>query len=143
MDKYKSEKNIIPHPIEAVYDKLAHPEGFKSHIDANLEHLPGEAAEALKGVSFDSGGITLNSPMGPLRLGVEDSEPPHKVVYKAQQSPVPFCLTVHLQGTPEGLTESVAELEIELPFMLKAMVGSKLKDGVDQLGKMLANLPFG
>ena len=81
--------------------------------------------------------------MGALKLSVAESVEPTMVKYSAQQSPVPFGLTINLEPIDESHTHSVTELNIELPMMLRAMVGSKLKDGAKQLGEVIAKLPFG
>ena len=39
-------------------------------------------------------------------------------------------------------TESMATLQLELPMMLKMMVGNKLKDGAKMFGNMIARLPY-
>ena len=143
MDSYKSDKSIIDFGIDVIYDKLSDPRVFKAHIDQNIDRLPEEAREHLEKVKFEDDGISVESPMGALKLSVTESVEPTMVKYTAQSSPVPFAMTINLEPIDEGHTESVAELSIELPFMLKAMVGSKLKDGADKLGEMIAKLPYG
>lgn len=143
METYKSDKVIIDHNIDVVYSKLSDPRVFKEHIDKNLDRLPEEAREHLQSVKFEDDGISVDSPMGPLKLSVSESVAPSMVKYTAPSSPVPFGLTINLQAIDESHTESVTEISIELPFMLKAMVGSKLTDGAKKLGELIAKLPYG
>lgn len=143
METYKSDKVIIDHNIDVVYSKLSDPRVFKEHIDKNLDRLPEEAREHLQSVKFEDDGISVDSPMGALKLSVSESVAPSMVKYTAQSSPVPFGLTINLQAIDESHTESVTEISIELPFMLKAMVGSKLTDGAKKLGELIAKLPYG
>lgn len=143
METYKSDKVIIDHSIDVVYSKLSDPRVFKEHIDKNLDRLPEEAREHLQSVKFEYDGISVDSPMGPLKLSVSESVAPSMVKYTAQSSPVPFGLTINLQAIDESHTESVTEISIELPFMFKAMVGSKLTDGANKLGELIAKLPYG
>lgn len=143
METYKSEKVIIDHNIDVVYSKLSDPRVFKEHIDNNLDRLPEEAREHLQSVKFEDDGISVDSPMGALKLSVSESVAPSMVKYTAQSSPVPFGLTINLQAIDESHTESITEINIELPFMLKAMVGSKLTDGAKKLGELIAKLPYG
>ena len=116
---------------------------FKAHLDANMDRLPADAREHLEKVKFEDDGISIESPMGALKLSVAESVEPTMVKYSAQQSPVPFGLTINLEPIDDSHTHSVTELNIELPMMLRAMVGSKLKDGAKQLGEVIAKLPFG
>ena len=143
METYKSDKVIIDHNIDVVYSKLSDPRVFKAHIDENIDRLPAEAREHLEKVKFEEDGISVESPMGALKLSVAESIEPTMVKYTAQQSPVPFGLTVNLEAIDEGHTQSVTEINIELPMMLRAMVGSKLIDGAKKLGEVIAQLPYG
>ncbi len=143
METYKSDKVIIDHNIDVVYSKLSDPRVFKAHIDSNIDRLPEEAREHLQSVKFEDDGISVDSPMGPLKLSVSESVAPSMVKYTAPSSPVPFGLTINLQAIDDTHTESITEINIELPFMLKAMVGSKLTDGAKKLGELIAKLPYG
>lgn len=143
METYKSEPVIIEHNIEVIYSKLSDPRVFKEHIDNNLDRLPDEAREHLEKVKFEDDGISVDSPLGALKLSVSESVAPNMVKYTAESSPVPFGLTINLEAIDETQTQAVTELSIELPFMLKAMVGSKLTDGAKKLGELIAKLPYG
>ena len=143
MENYKSDSVIIDHNIEVIYSKLSDPSVFKAHLEQNIDRLPDEAREHLDKVKFEEDGISIDSPMGAMKLSVSDSVAPTMVKYVAQSSPVPFGLTVNLEAIDEEHTKGVAEINIELPFMLKAMVGSKLEEGAKKLGEMIAKLPYG
>ena len=143
MENYKSDKNTISYNIELIYNKLSDPRIFKEHIDQNIDRLPDEARKQLDNIKFEDDGISVESPMGNLKLSVSESVPPTMVKYTAQSSPVPFGVTINLQPIDDGHTESVTELNIELPMMLRAMVGSKLKDGAKKMGELIASLPYG
>lgn len=143
MESYKSDKVIIDYNINVIYNKLSDPRVFKAHLDENIDRLPQDAREHLDKVKFEDDGISIESPMGALKLSVAESVEPSLVKYTALQSPVPFGLTVNLEPIDDSHTGSVTEINIELPMMLRAMVGGKLKDGAKQLGEVIAKLPFG
>ena len=143
MESYKSDSIIIDHNIDVIYSKLSDPRIFKEHLDKNIDRLPDEAREHLEKVKFEDDGISVESPMGMLKLSVCDSVAPTMVKYTAQSSPVPFGLTINLSPIDQHHTQSITELNIELPMMLRAMVGSKLSDGAKKLGEMIAKLPYG
>ena len=143
METYKSEKVTINHDINLIYSKLSDPSIFKAQIDNNMDRLPDEAREHLKSVKFEEDGISVESPIGTLKLSVSESQEPTMVKYTAQSSPVPFGVTINLESVDENITQAVTELNIELPFMLKAMVGSKLSEGAQKMGELIAKLPYG
>lgn len=143
METYKSDKVTINHNINLIYSKLSDPSIFKAQIDNNMDRLPDEAREHLKSVKFEEDGISVESPMGMLKLSVSESQEPTMVKYTAQSSPVPFGVTINLESVDENTTQAVTELNIELPFMLKAMVGGKLSEGAQKMGELIAKLPYG
>lgn len=143
METYKSDKVTINHNINLIYSKLSDPSIFKAQIDNNMDRLPEEAREHLKSVKFEEDGISVESPMGTLKLSVSESQEPTMVKYTAQSSPVPFGVTINLESVDENTTHAVTELNIELPFMLKAMVGGKLSEGAQKMGELIAKLPYG
>ena len=143
METYKSDKVTINHNINLINSKLSDPSIFKAQIDNNMDRLPEEAREHLKSVKFEEDGISVESPMGTLKLSVSESQEPTMVKYTAQSSPVPFGVTINLESVDENTTQAVTELNIELPFMLKAMVGGKLSEGAQKMGELIAKLPYG
>lgn len=142
MDTYKSDKQVIDCDIATVYEKLSNPAIFKQQLEDNIDKLPEEARAQLQNLKFEDDGVVIESPMGPLKMGIVEKVEPSKIVFGAAQSPVPFGLIIELEAIDEAHTESVATLELELPMMLKMMVGNKLKDGAKMFGEMIARLPY-
>ena len=142
MDSYKSDKVVIEHNIDVIYNKLSNPHGFKEQLEQNADRIPDEARQQLDKVKFEDDGISIESPMGAMKLSVTESVPPGLVKYVAQSSPVPFGLTISLQAVDENQTQAVAEINIDLPFMLKMAVGGQLKDGAQKLAQVIAQLPY-
>ncbi|MGM9868568.1 MAG: hypothetical protein ACI30R_02935 [Sodaliphilus sp.] len=142
MDTYKSDKQVIDCDIATVYGKLSNPAVFKQQLEQNIDKLPEEARVQLQNLKFEDDGVVIESPMGPLKMGIVEAIEPTKIVFGAAQSPVPFALMVELNEIDTDHTESVATLELELPMMLKMMVGNKLKDGAKMFGEMIARLPY-
>lgn len=143
MESYKSDKVVIDHNIELIYNKLSNPSMFKEQMEKNMDRVPDEAREHLNKVKFEEDGISIESPMGEVKLSVSESVAPNLVKYVAESSPVPFGLTVNLEAIDEEHTNAVAEINIELPMMLRAMVGGKLSEGAQKMGEVLARLPYG
>lgn len=143
MDSYKSDKVIIDHNIEVVFNKLSDPNLFKEHIDRNIDRLPDDAREHLEKVKFESDGISVDTPMGAVKLSVSESVSPSLVKYVAESFPVPFGLTINLEEIDELHTNAIAEINVELPMMVRAMAGGKLNDAAQRFGDFLTKLPYG
>ncbi len=142
METYKSDKHVIDCDIATVYGKLSNPEVFRRHMEENIDKLPEEARTHLQSLKFEDGGVVIESPMGPLKLGVVEKVVPNKIVFGAAQSPVPFGLVIELKEIDADHTESMTSLQLDIPIMLRAMVGGKLKDGAKKFGEMIAKLPY-
>ena len=143
METYKSDKVVIDYNIELIYSKLSNPAMFKEKMEQNMDRIPDEAREHLDNLKFEEDGISINSPMGAVKLSVSESVEPNLVKYVAESSPVPFGLTINLEAIDEEHTNAIAEINIELPMMIRAMVGGKLSEGAQKMGEVLAKLPYG
>ncbi|MBO4722278.1 MAG: hypothetical protein J5629_05020 [Muribaculaceae bacterium] len=143
METYKSDKVVIDHNIELIYNKLSNPSMFKEQMEKNMDRIPDDAREHLDKVKFEEDGISIDSPMGVVKLSVSESVAPNLVKYVAESSPVPFGLTVNLEAIDDEHTNAIAEINIELPMMIRAMVGGKLSEGAQKMGEVIAKLPYG
>ena len=143
MDVYKSDRVGINCDINTVFAKLSTPSVFKEFLEQHKDTLPPEARDNLSKLHFENDSITVVTPMGPIKLAVDEAVEPEKVVFKATQSPVPFGLQVNLEPDGEQATSAVAEIHLDLPFFLRSMVGGQLADGAKKFGQVLAALPYG
>lgn len=144
MDTYKSDAQRINHNIQVIYDKLSNPAVFQEQIEANKDRLPEEARANIDKVVFGPDSISIESPMGPLKLAIdpEQSQSPNRIVFTAAQAPVKFNMLIELSAVSDAETESVASLQLDLPFFLRGMVGKQLEEGARKFGEMLAMLPY-
>ncbi|MBQ9217780.1 MAG: hypothetical protein IJ160_06365 [Muribaculaceae bacterium] len=144
MDTYKSDAQRIKHNIGTIFQKLSNPAIFQQHIEQNKDRLPDEARANLDKVVFGPDSISIESPMGPLKLAIdpEQTQEPGRIVFTAAQAPVKFNMVIELSPVSETETDSVASLQLDLPFFLRGMVGKQLEEGARKFGQMLAMLPY-
>ena len=115
MAKYESGIKQVPYSQEIVYAKLS-----------DLTNLA-----ALKD--------KMNNP----DAAIIEREEPKLVKFASEKSPIPITLWIQLLPTSADSCKMRVTLEAELNFMFKAMIGGKLKDGVDKFADMLASIPYG
>ena len=142
METYKSDINRINCNIGTVFAKLSNPSIFQEQIEKNLDRMPDDARENMSKVKFEPDGISIESPMGPLKMAIQEAVEPNKIVFGAAQSPVAFNLIINLTEVDEENTDSETHLQLDLPIMIRAMVGGKLKDAAKMFGEMLTKLPY-
>ena len=144
MESFKSSPHAIACDAATVYSKLTNPSLIQQQIEANADKIDDEAKRHLDTVKFTQDSISIASPMGEVTLALdhEASVDGQRVVYTASQSPIPINMVINLDGREDQLTDSVAELQLDLPFFLRKMVEPQLKEGAKKFGEMLAHLPY-
>ena len=135
MDSYKSDIQTLQKPVEDVYNRLAHPGNLQDKISS----LPADVQEKLKGVTFDDHSISFTvQPVGAIKLNVTERVECERIELKPEG--LPIDLTGKVLFAAASPTESTLQvvLDIDLPFFMKAMAGSKINDAVQQLAATLA-----
>lgn len=136
MVKYESSIKQVPYAQQAVYEMLSD----LNNIDRVRDRLP---EDKLQNITFDRDSVTVAvPPIGEIALHVCDREEPKCVKFEAAQSPIPFNLWVQMLPVTETSSKMKVTLQADIPLMLKAMVGSRLQEGVEQMAEMLAMIPY-
>ena len=63
-----------------------------------------------------------------------------RVRLQAQNSPVPMTLEVDLKPVSDDSTEVTGTIDVDIPVMLRPLVGPSLQKAADQFGTLFANL---
>ncbi|MBR4828603.1 MAG: hypothetical protein IKZ92_02220 [Muribaculaceae bacterium] len=144
MESFKSTPHVIACDATTIYSKLTNPSLIRQQIEAHADKIDDEARQHLDTVNFTDDSISIQSPMGEVKLSLdhENSIEGQRVVYTASQSPVPINMVINLEPQPDATTMSVAELQLNLPFFLRKMVEGQLKEGANRFGELLARIPF-
>lgn len=100
-----------------------------------VRNLPEDKREGIEATED-----TIEGTVQGFRLGVQVAErnPFSSVVYREYgQSPFPFRITVCFEAEEAAKTRLHIEIEAELPFMIKMMLGSKLEEMVNKMTDQL------
>lgn len=136
MVKYESSIKQVPYAQQAVYEMLSD----LNNIDRVRDRLP---EDKLQNITFDRDSVSVAvPPIGEIALHVCDREEPKCVKFEAAQSPIPFNLWVQMLPVTETSSKMKVTLQADIPLMLKAMVGSRLQEGVEQMAEVLAMIPY-
>ncbi len=132
---YKGKPTEVRLDVNTVYQKISNIGAYQQR----LEELPKEARDKLGDVKFTDDAIVINTPpVGEIRFAVVERCEPSLLRLAAEQSPVPFEITIHLQGTPTDTTTVATELNVEIPAMLKPLVGGKLQEAADKFSDLMS-----
>ncbi|ROT08919.1 hypothetical protein EEL49_05330 [Muribaculaceae bacterium Isolate-104 (HZI)] len=134
MATYKSKQVTISHPIEEVYERISNIGAYQQKLDS----LPAEVKDKLGDVRFEPDAIVITAaPVGEIRFAVKERIKPSSVKLSAEQSPVPLTLSVNLTPDSDSSTNAVSQIDVEIPAMLKPMVGGKMQEAADKFGELI------
>ena len=159
MTEYKSEVKTIGAPLENVYAKLSdltnlgviqsnldNPELQRRILEQVGDKVKPEQVDSivtkLRELRFDADSVTGNSPLGEITLRIVEREEGKTVKFALEGSPIPANMWIQLLPAGEQQCAMRLTVKAELNFFVRQMVGSKLQQGVDGLGTMLAGLPY-
>lgn len=157
MAKYESGIKQVPYSQEIVYaklsdltnlaalkDKMNNPDAAAMAGQQVSEEQMSQAREMLEKMEATTDTLSVQLPMvGNLVIRIIEREEPKLVKFASEKSPIPITLWIQLLPTSADSCKMRVTLETELNFMFKAMIGGKLKDGVDKFADMLASIPYG
>ena len=152
MKESSSVKNISA-PVERVYATLSNLENLRPLIERaqNDEGLrekmrqagQGNALEQLKDIEITADSIAIPTPMfGTISMCIIEREEGKCIKFETQQSPVKANLWIQTLPVSRDQSKMKLTIDADIPFMLKAMVGSKLKDGVEKIADALAMINY-
>lgn len=137
MAKYSGKPVTLNHSAADVYDRVADLGSFQER----LEQLPEEARAKLGDVRFTSDSIIINAaPVGEMKFNLTERVPHSLLRFEAENSPVPFLITVNLKDLGDAKTEVSPVIDVEIPAMLRPLVGSKMQEAADKFGEMFTNM---
>lgn len=152
--------------LAALKDKMNNPDAAAMAGQQVSEEQMSQAREMLEKMEATTDTLSVQLPMvGNLVIRIIEREEPKLVKFASEKSPIPITLWIQLLPTSADSTQGAGTvddpyiiqllptsadsckmrvtLEAELNFMFKAMIGGKLKDGVDKFADMLASIPYG
>ncbi len=151
--KEESSVKQVNAPVEKVYSTLSNLENLrpileKARTDERIkEHLRAEgredAMESLANVELTNDSIALPVPMfGTISMRIINREENKCVKFETEQSPVKANMWIQVLPVTDATSKMRLSIDADIPFMLKPMVGSKLKDGVEKLADMLSAINY-
>ncbi|MDE6322681.1 MAG: hypothetical protein K2L85_01005 [Paramuribaculum sp.] len=137
MAKYTGKAVVVNHLANEVYNKISDLSSFQQRLDS----LPEAARNALGDVRFTSDAIIITAPaVGEMTFNVVERQPDSLLRLAAANSPVPFAIAINLAPESESSTRVETLLEVEIPAMLRPMIGGKMQEAADKFSEMFSTL---
>lgn len=136
METYVSEVKTIYASSEAIFNKLSD----LSNLEKVKDRIPQDKIQDLQ---FDRDTCSFSiSPVGKVEISIIEREEFKTIKFGSTQSPMAFNLWIQLVEVSNTDTRMRVTLKADIPFLLKPMVGGKLKEGINRIADALAMLPY-
>lgn len=137
MATYSSKPAVINRPIQEIFDRFSD----LSNLQDQLKELPEEQLARIGDVKFDTDSIAINTPqVGEIKFQVIERVAPGKIVFGSPSSPIPLKMTLTLTPVTDDSTEAVTAIDVEIPMMLRPLIGGKMQEAADQFSKLMSQL---
>lgn len=137
MAEYVSDVKLIASNAHKVFAKLSD----LSNVESLKDKIPAESG--LKDLKCDKDSVSFNiNPVGNVMFKIIEREEPKTIKFTADGSPIEVNAWIQLVEKEENLTKMRLTLKADLPMMVKMMVDGKLKDGINKVADVLANLKY-
>lgn len=152
MAKYESKIVTVNALQQSVYNRFADlsalqvmkdnmPAELKAQIRSKIEEQ-GQGKVQISNFQFDSDTARFKVNGMDTCIRIIEREEPKCVKFTADNSPVP--VTIWIQMLPQSAYETKIRvtLDIDIPFYLKPMIGSKLDGAADMIADALTKIPY-
>lgn len=134
MSKYSGtavEANIS---ASQAYDKLANVEALQGLLD----QAPEEIRSKMGDVKFTNDEIVIGTPqIGNITLKVVERVAPSLIKYQAMGAPVALIMSIVITPNGDESCKAATEIDIDVPAMLKPLIGPKMQEAADKFGDLL------
>ena len=137
MAKYESKPVAVNQPIEALFGRFSD----ISLLQQKIEEIPAEERAKIGDVTFEADAICINTPqVGQLKFQVTERTAPGHIVFSAVGSPIPLSMVINIKSISESASEVVTAIDVEIPAMLRPLIGGKMQEAADKFGEMIGKL---
>ena len=152
MSRYESKVQIIRANQQSVYARLSD----LSQLQVMKDSLTAEQKDMIKAkfdevsngkvavsnLAFTADTASCNIQGMPFTVRIIEREEPKLIKFTAENSPVPATLWIQLLQAAPYETKVKVTIDVDIPFFLKPMVGSKLDGIADQIAEGLTKIPY-
>lgn len=137
MAVYKSKPVTVGHSADEMYSRLSD----LSRLQGSLDKLPADQREKIGNVEFTSDSIKIQTPqVGEIAFKIIERVEPVKIVFGTASSPVPLTMALNVAPAGDASSTVTAVIDVEIPAMLRPLVGPQLQKAADQLGSLIGTL---
>lgn len=137
MTTYTGKKAVVNRPVADVFDRFSN----LSYLRDSIDRIPAGQLEQIGGLRLDADSLIITVPQfGDIRFSIIESRPTDRVVYQAENFPLPLNISIGFASlTPES-TEVTTAIDVDIPAIMRPFVGSKIQWAADHFSDIIAKL---
>lgn len=134
MKTYESTQKQLLRNQNEVYNTLSN----LTNLNHYIKSIPEEHLKKIENLQVSSETISFNiSPIGNVTLRIVNKEEPKMIKFGAENFPIQFNFWIQLVGVAENDTRMKLTLKVDIPIMLRPMIGNKLDNGIEQIAEAI------
>lgn len=139
MSTYQGKPAIINRPASELYNRFSN----LHFLEEKIAELPDDQRAKLGEVRFTDDALVIVTPqVGEVIFRVKEKVEPEKVVFSAENSPVPLDMTVRFTPVDADSTSVETAIDVQIPAIMRPLVGPHLQKAADQFGTLMSTLNF-
>lgn len=144
MTTYSSKEVILPASAEVVFDKLSNLENLRSLLDkVPADKVPEDKRQMFENINITSDSIEVpGGPMGNLKFRVTEKTAPSFIKLTGEGMPIEMNIAMTVKPVSDTSSLAKVDFNIDIPALLKPMVGGQIQKMADQFGNVLGAIPF-
>jgi carbon monoxide dehydrogenase subunit G len=138
MAKYTGAPVTVGTPQQELYHRISN----LTYLKDRLDQLPADMLEKVGSVDFiNDNAFAIEAPgLGRVQFDIVNRTEPTSVTFAANAGPVPLNLVIELAAQGDNATSISSAIDVEIPMMLRPLVGSKMQEAADRFSQMIADL---
>ena len=144
MTTYSSGKVTLNASANSVFDKLSNLENLKGMLDkVPADRIPEDKRQMFENIQITPDTIEVpGGPMGNLVFRVVEKTAPSLIKLKGEGIPLEMYLALHVEPLTDSSSSAQVDVDIDVPAMLKPLVGGQIQKIANQFGDVLGSIPF-
>lgn len=141
---YSSDKITLQSSAASVYEKLSNLENLKGMLDkVPADRVPEDKRQMFENIKITNDTIEVpGGPMGSLVFRVTERVAPSLIKLRGEGIPIEMALVLHISPVSDTTSSAKVDIDINLPAMLKPMIGGQIQKIANQFGEVLGAIPF-
>lgn len=136
MAKYTGKTITVSNRPETISGKFSD----LTSLQPAINDLPESERAKIGDIRLEKNAIAVITPqIGEIKFAVTENSPA-KIVLQAVGSPIPLTMGITMDAKGSGSTDVTTVIEVDIPMMLRPLIGPQIQKAADQFGNLIATL---